>query len=93
MEKYLSYLWKNISLSMVSTLAQNSAKILCDPMDYSPASFHCLGKFPGKSTASGLPFPPPGDLSDPGIECRSLALQAGSLPLSHEENPKIIQNP
>ena len=29
---------------------------------------------------SGLPFPPPGDLSDSGIEPRSSALQADSLP-------------
>ena len=29
---------------------------------------------------SGLPFPSPGDLPDPGIEHRSPALQAGSLP-------------
>ena len=27
---------------------------------------------------SGLPFPPPGDLPDPGIEPWSPALQAGS---------------
>ena len=29
---------------------------------------------------SRLPFPSPGDLPDPGIECRSPALQADSLP-------------
>ena len=29
---------------------------------------------------SGLPFPSPGDLSDPGIEPWSAALQADSLP-------------
>ena len=29
---------------------------------------------------SGLPFPSPGDLSDPGIESRSPALQADALP-------------
>ena len=29
---------------------------------------------------SGLPFPSPGDLPDPGIEPRSPAWQAGSLP-------------
>ena len=29
---------------------------------------------------NGLPFPSPGDLPDPGIEPRSLALQADSLP-------------
>ena len=29
---------------------------------------------------SGLPFPSPGDLPDPGIEIRSPSLQADSLP-------------
>jgi len=29
---------------------------------------------------SGLPFPSPGDLLDPGIECRSSALWADALP-------------
>ena len=33
---------------------------------------------------SGLPFPPPGDLPDPRIEPKSPALQADSLPLSHQ---------
>ena len=32
---------------------------------------------------SGLPFPSPGDLPDPGMEPASPALQADSLPLSH----------
>ena len=31
---------------------------------------------------SGLPIPSPGDLSNPGIELMSPALQANSLPLS-----------
>ena len=35
---------------------------------------------------SGLPFPPPGDLPDPGIESTSPALQVDPLPLSHEGN-------
>ena len=34
---------------------------------------------------SGLPYPPPGDLSDPGIEPASPALQVDSLPLSCQE--------
>ena len=36
---------------------------------------------------SGLPFPPPGDLSDPGIKPTSCLLywQADSLPRSHQE--------
>ena len=36
---------------------------------------------------SRLPFPSPGDLPDPGIEPRSPALQAKSLPLSHQGSP------
>ena len=36
---------------------------------------------------SGLPFPSPGDLPDPGIEPMSPALQADSLPLSHQGSP------
>ena len=55
---------------------------LCDPIDCSQ---------PGSSTHgtsrqqywNRLPFPPPGDLPNPGIEPISPALQAGSLPLSH----------
>ena len=39
---------------------------------------------------SGLPFPSPGDLPDPGIEPRSPALQADSLPLSHLGSPQHI---
>ena len=36
---------------------------------------------------SGLPFPSPRDLPDPGIESRSPALQADALPLSHQGSP------
>ena len=36
--------------------------------------------FSRKEYWSGLPFPSPGDRPDPGIEPRSLALQADSLP-------------
>ena len=36
--------------------------------------------FPRQEYWSGLPFPSPGDLPDPGIEPGSLALQADSLP-------------
>ena len=39
---------------------------------------------------SGLPFPSPGDLSDPGIEPGAPALQAGSLPTELQGKPKIV---
>ena len=37
---------------------------------------------------SGLPFPSPGDLPEPGIEPRSPALQADALPSEPPEKPK-----
>ena len=39
---------------------------------------------------SGLPFPSPGDLPDPGIEPMSPALQVDSLPPSHQGSPNYI---
>ena len=38
---------------------------------------------------SGLPFPSPGDLSDPGIEPRSSALQADALTSEPPGKPNI----
>ena len=37
---------------------------------------------------SGLPFPSPGDLPNPGIEPRSPTMQADSLPAEPQEKPK-----
>jgi len=36
-------------------------------------------EFSRKEYQNGLPFPPPGDLPDPGIKPRSPALQVDSL--------------
>ena len=41
-------------------------------------------EFSRQKYGSGLPCPPPEDLPNPGIEPRSLALQADSLSLSHQ---------
>ena len=38
---------------------------------------------------SGLPFPSPGDLPDPGTELVSLALQVDSLPLSRLKSQSV----
>ena len=43
-------------------------------------------RFPRQEYWSGLPFPSPGDLPNPGIELRSPAWQAESLPLSYQED-------
>ena len=39
---------------------------------------------------SGLPFPSPGDLPEPGIEPRFLALQADSLPTELQRKPRLF---
>ena len=46
--------------------------------------------FPRQEYWSGLPFPPPGDLPNPGVEPKSPASQADSLPLSHQESPDVF---
>ena len=46
--------------------------------------------FPRQEYWSGLPFPSPGDLPDPGMEPRSPALQADSLPLSPLGKPNEV---
>ena len=61
----------------VKVLVAQSCLTLCDPVDsrQAPLSFG----FSRQESWSGLPFPPPGDLRNPGIEPRSPALQADSL--------------
>ena len=57
---------------------------LCNPMDYSPPGTSLLGILQ-QEYWSGLPFPSPGDLLNPGIKTASPAspiFQANSLPLS-----------
>ena len=40
---------------------------------------------------SGLPFPSPGDLPNPGIKPRSPALQADTLTAELPGNPKLVK--
>ena len=40
---------------------------------------------------NGLPCPPPGDLSDPGIKPRSPPLQVNSLPSEPQGSPRILE--
>ena len=55
-----------------------------DPMDYSLPSSSVHGVLQAKYW-SGLPFPPPGDLSHPGIEPGSPTLQQILYQLSYKE--------
>ena len=55
---------------------------LCGPMDWSPPDPLSMG-FPRQEHWSGLPFPPPGDLPDPGIEqADSFTTESPGKPLS-----------
>ena len=55
-----------------------------------PAKVLCLWGFSRQEYWSGLPFPPPGDLPNSGIEPRSPTLQAHSLPTEPPGKPKNI---
>ena len=79
-------------LDYVRVLAKlpQSYLTLCDHMDYSlpVSSIHEI--LQARKYWSGLPWPSPGDLPNPGIEPTSpaaLALQANSLLLSHQGRP------
>ena len=56
-----------------------SCLTLCDPWTVASQALLSL-EFSRKEYWSGLPYPLPGDLLNPGIESRSPALQADSLP-------------
>ena len=50
-------------------------------------------EFSSQEYWSGLPFPSPGDLPNPGIEPRSPALQADALPSAPPVNPPQKRSP
>ena len=50
---------------------------LCDPMDYIAHQAPLSMEFSRQEYWSGLPFPTPGDLPDPGVESASSALAGG----------------
>ena len=60
----------------------------CDPIDCSPpgSSVHGISR---QEYWSGLPFPSPGDLPDPGIERGSPAVWVDSLLLSYQGSPLL----
>ena len=80
----LCFPFKNRHAAAAKSL--QSFPTMCDPID---------GSLPGSSAHgisrqeywSGLPYPPSGDLPNPGIKLWSPVLQADSLPLSHQGSP------
>ena len=83
--EWVAIFFSNTYVCAVLCLAAHSCLTLCNFMDCSlPDSFvHGISR---QEYWSGLPFPSPWDLPDPGIITRSPTLQANALPyhLSHE---------
>ena len=59
----------------VKVLVTQSCPNLCDPVNCSLPDSSVLGILQTRIPKSGLPFPSPVDLPDPGNETRSPALQ------------------
>ena len=66
----------------MNVLVSQSCPTLCNPMDLSM-------EFSRQEYWSGLPFPSPRDLPNPGIELGSPALQADSLPTEPPGKPSV----
>ena len=62
----------------VKVLVIQSCLTLCNAMHYGPAGFSVHGILQARMLE--LPFPPPGELPNPGIESGSPTLQADPLP-------------
>ena len=80
---YLEPMANKIFEKCCCCLVTKSRLTLFDPMDYSHHAPLSMG-FPRQQFWSGLPFPPLGDLPDPGIGPASPALQVDYLPLNHQ---------
>ena len=80
--------WGSIVSQSESEVA-HSCPSLCDPMDCDlPGSSLSMG-FSRQEYWSGLPFPSPGDLPDPGLEPGSPALQVDALPSEPSGEPAV----
>ena len=74
----------------VFCLVTQSCLTLWDPMNCSPPGSSLHGILQAKYW-SGLPFPSPEDLPNPGIESRSPSFQVDSLPSEPTRKPKNIR--
>ena len=82
MERYST----SVVTEIESEIAQ-SCPTLCDPMDCSLPGSSVHGILQAR-ILSGLPFPSPGDLPNPGFEPRFPALQADALTTEPPEKPQ-----
>ena len=83
------YLWGETEGVCGACMHANSCSTLCDPMAYMACQAPLSMEFTRQEHWSGLPFPSPGDLPNPGIKIKPPELQAVSLPLSHWGSPTL----
>ena len=76
---YHIFIFLSIDEHLIEWMKLLSRFRLCDPMDSGYQAPLSMG-FSRQEYLSGLPFPFPGDLPDPGIKPRSPLLQADALP-------------
>ena len=81
MVKYLDTVLEEVSLSRV--------RLFATPWKVAYQPLLSIG-FSRQAYWSGLPFPSPGDLPNPGIEPWSPALHTDALPLSHQGSPDTV---
>ena len=77
------------SVKSILCLITQSCPTLCDPMDIALQAPLSMGFSRQEYWSRCVPCPPPGDLSNPGIEPRSPTLQADSLLSEPPGKPKV----
>ena len=96
MEKKNKKLWlktlKKKKKELTCACVHSSVQLFVTPWTIAPEASLSMG-FSQQEYYSGLPFPPPGDLSNPGSNLHLLWLlhysQADSLSLSHLGSPEF----
>ena len=74
------YIWSLMKVKVKESLSR--VRLFATPWTIAYQAPHSMG-FSRQEYWSGLPFPSPGDLPEPGIKPESLALQQTLYPLSH----------
>ena len=87
-QQFLSEI-QNLSLKSFGGLVAKSRPTLVTPWTVACQAPLSMG-FSMQEHWSGLPFPSPGDLPNPGIELGSPALQHDSLPTELQVKPKTV---
>ena len=84
-----THMWPPFSSSLETVLCLVAQSLR--PHRLQPTRLLCPWGFSSQEYWSGLPCPPPGDLTDPGIKPRSPTLQADFLLSKPPGKPRILE--